>query len=111
MKKVNAIKHETLALKTLCRAPYGTTGLYVGDIKDSNRISARIMSYAVHAGCKLQTERYVGVNTRTGNTMVTVQATVLKRGRPLQKPGPKLGSRNNIKLAVSGDTVYHGGTI
>ena len=89
-KTTNPIKHETMPLKTLIRSPWNTVGQYTGDVKDTNKIVARITSYAAHAGARLQTERYTAVNTRTGKTMAVVQAIVLQRGRAKQKPGRKV---------------------
>jgi len=97
MKQTNPIQHETVPLKTLCRAPKGTTAIYVGAIPDANRINGRIQSYAAHTGCKLQTQRFVGVNTRTGQTIISILAKVVERGTAKRKPGPKLGSKNRVK--------------
>jgi len=85
----NPIKHETMPLRTLMRATTGTVGQYSGDVRDSNKITARITSYATHAGAKLQTERYSCINQRTGKTMVVIEAKITKRGRPLQRVGRK----------------------
>jgi len=89
--RLNPIIHETLPLKTLIRSPWNTVGQYTCAVKNTNKMSARITSYASHAGCKLQLERYTAVNVRTGKTMAIIQAIVTKRGRNKLKPGPKVG--------------------
>ena len=88
-KTTNPIQHETMPIKTLIRSPWNTVGQYTGAVKDTKKIVSRITSYAAHAGARIQTEQFTAVNTRTGKTMAVVQAIVLQRGRPKQKPGRK----------------------
>lgn len=83
------IEYESMPLAELSRAKRGTKAIFVGDLKDDWRIRNLINTQFRFVGGKAKTEDFVSICPRTGDTKIMMEATVVKPGRALRKPGRK----------------------
>ena len=75
------LKHFSIAPKDFCRMPKGTQAAYIVEWNDVVRAEQMITSYFTRLNVRVSWEQYASISTKTGASMKTLIATVVKQGK------------------------------